>query len=121
METTNYRIIVDTGDMDGAGTDANVFLTIFGSNGSSDERQLDNSQDNFEQGSSDNFDLETLDLGDLIRLRVRRDNSGPRPGWFLKRIVVRNEFTNQMWTFPCDRWFAKDEPPFSTDQNLTLS
>ena len=53
---------VVTGNVSHAGTDANVFLTIYGENGDSGERQLSKSETNrnkFERGqvrvSSDKF------------------------------------------------------------------
>lgn len=45
---------VRTGDMHGAGTDANVFLTIFGDLGDTGERKLaksENSKNKFERGA----------------------------------------------------------------------
>lgn len=46
----SYKVEVVTGAMRGAGTDANVFVTLFGENGSSGERPLDNDPANFERG-----------------------------------------------------------------------
>ena len=48
-----YRVHVITGDVKGAGTDANVFITIFGEYGDSGERPLSKSEthtDKFERG-----------------------------------------------------------------------
>lgn len=41
--------MVKTGDLRGAGTDADVFLTIYGPKGDTGERVLDNSANNFER------------------------------------------------------------------------
>lgn len=41
--------------MKGAGTDAQVFLQIYGMNGKSDEIKLENNSDSFEQGQVDKF------------------------------------------------------------------
>ncbi len=49
----NYVVDVCTGDTRGAGTDANVFLTIFGDRGDSGERKLHKSEthsNKFERG-----------------------------------------------------------------------
>ena len=49
----SYHVDVYTGDVRGAGTDANVFLTIFGDRGDSGERKLHKSEtnrDKFERG-----------------------------------------------------------------------
>ena len=45
-----YKITTYTGDKRGAGTDANVAITLFGKSGDSGERKLDNSKNNFERG-----------------------------------------------------------------------
>ena len=48
-----YKVQVFTGDVKNAGTDANVFLTIFGEYGDTGERQLSKSEtytDKFERG-----------------------------------------------------------------------
>lgn len=45
-----YLLGITTGTMRGAGTDANVFITLFGENGTSGEKRLDNDPANFERG-----------------------------------------------------------------------
>ena len=45
----HYQVHVYTGDVWGAGTDANVVITIFGEDGDSGERKLDNTSNNFER------------------------------------------------------------------------
>ena len=57
---------VKTGDVRNAGTDANVFLKIFGSKGDTDSiklRSSDTSFNKFEKGRTDLFKLETTDIG----------------------------------------------------------
>lgn len=49
-----YKVSVMTGDVYGAGTDANVFLTVYGDLGDTGERKLRKSETNsnkFERGS----------------------------------------------------------------------
>lgn len=50
-----YEITVWTGDVRGAGTDANVFIQMYGESGKSEEYKLRNKTDNFEQGQMDKF------------------------------------------------------------------
>ena len=61
---------VVTGDLSGSGTDANVFLIIFGEYGDSGEIALRNSvtyKDKFERGHTDVFLLkDMLSLGEFI-------------------------------------------------------
>ena len=45
---------------------------------------------------TDTFTIYAIDLGPLTKVRIRHDNSGNRPGWFLDRIDitdVNNEIT----------------------------
>lgn len=65
LETT-YTVNVRTGDKRGGGTDANVFLIIFGENGNSGELALKESstnKDKFERGHTDVFTFNMLSLG----------------------------------------------------------
>jgi hypothetical protein len=48
-----YIATVETGAIQSAGTDANVYLTLFGERGESGERELDNDENNFEIGKTD--------------------------------------------------------------------
>ncbi|MER5890656.1 PLAT/LH2 domain-containing protein [Streptomyces sp. NPDC001941] len=120
-DLTDYQISVFTGNVNGAGTDANVFLTLYGSRGSSDELQLDSEGDDFERASTSVFTYTLEDLGDLRKVRVRHDNSGARPGWFLSRILVRDMDGDREWTFPCSLWLATDEFDEQIDRTLDLA
>ena len=50
-----YEVTVWTGDVRGAGTDANVFIQMYGEYGKTEEKQIRNRSDNFEQGQKDIF------------------------------------------------------------------
>ena len=63
---TSYTVNVVTGDKRGGGTDANVFMIIFGDNGNSGELALKESsthKDKFERGNTDVFTFNMLSLG----------------------------------------------------------
>lgn len=100
-----YEIIIITGDEKGAGTDANVFITVFGSNGDSGCRQLRQKFRNlFERGQTDRFLLEMLDMGELLRVRVEHDNTRLSPGWLLDRVEVTNTANGVTTIFLCGKW-----------------
>lgn len=50
-----YEIEVHTGDVRGAGTDANVFVVLYGKEKKSEQFWLENKTDNFERGDVDKF------------------------------------------------------------------
>lgn len=47
---SKYKVTTYTGDKSGAGTDANVYITMFGEFGDSGEKPLTSSKNNFERG-----------------------------------------------------------------------
>lgn len=105
-----YEVIVTTGFEKGAGTDANVFVTVFGVNGDSGKRALKNKLWNlFERGRTNRFYLETLDLGELKKVRIEHDNSGmASSGWLLERVEITNSATGVSTIFPCGKWLDEN-------------
>ena len=64
LAAIKYEVIVYTGDVSGAGTNANVWITVFGEHGDSGKRPLKQSFRNlFEKNQMDKFTVECLDLG----------------------------------------------------------
>ena len=43
-------------------------------------------------------------MGDLNAIRVRHDNSGVLPGWYLNRIEISEG--DKKYVFECNKWFA---------------
>lgn len=100
-----YEIIVITGDVKAAGTDANVFITMYGVNGDSGKRHLRQKFRNlFERGRTDRFVLEMLDLGELLRVKVEHDGTSPNSGWYLECIEVTNTANSVTTIFYCGKW-----------------
>lgn len=70
-----YLVEVLTGDVARAGTNANVFLTMFGENAKSAEIHLAHSEthaNKFERNHRDKFHIEAPDLGYLQAIRIRQ-------------------------------------------------
>ncbi|GLC44364.1 hypothetical protein PLESTF_000049800 [Pleodorina starrii] len=104
-----YEITTVTSDIKGAGTDANVFMVIYGNKNTSGEVKLENGPDNFSRNRTDVFLVDLLPLGDVYQLRVGHDAKGNNPRWHLDRVIVRNKTLNSApLVFPCGQWFATD-------------
>lgn len=56
----NYEVTVVTGDVWAAGTNASVFLQIYGEEGKSELIQLKSRSNNFERGTTEIFKVGTL-------------------------------------------------------------
>ncbi|XP_030598877.1 lipoxygenase homology domain-containing protein 1 [Archocentrus centrarchus] len=104
-----YIVSVFTADMKGSGTDADVFLNIFGVNGDTGERRLDSDKNNFERGSEDKFTIEAPNLGRLRKITIGHNNRGSSAGWFLDKVVIDDMGNKELYEFPVNRWFAMDE------------
>lgn len=114
-----YRVVVKTGGVDRAGTDANVFITLRGSKGNSGERQLNSTRDDFERNSAGVYAVPTdKSLGEIQRVRIRHDNTGTRPGWFLDYITVHEDESDRMWFFPCSRYLSVGNDDGLIDRTL---
>ncbi|XP_016111282.1 lipoxygenase homology domain-containing protein 1 [Sinocyclocheilus grahami] len=109
-----YEVTVVTGDTQNAGTDTNIFISVFGANGSMEEMLLAKHADRFERGQEDTFNLEIDDIAPLKKLRVRIDGTGSRPDWFLDKIIMRNLSTEEVYVFTYEEWLSKTKGPKRT-------
>jgi hypothetical protein len=124
LAATSYHVSVKTGDMRMAGTDANVFIKIFGSKGDTGKLQLksaDNNKNKFERGRMDNFKLEATDIGALQKIRIGHDGSAPGAGWFLDSVTVDIPSKGEKYTFACHRWLDAKESDGLTEIEIEPS
>ncbi|KXJ04679.1 Lipoxygenase-likey domain-containing protein 1, partial [Exaiptasia diaphana] len=84
-----YEIAVYTGNVFGAGTDAKVFITLYGEKGISPEKELDTKNSNdFERDHTDIYLLDFPFEGTLKKIKIRHDNSWFGSGWFLEKVSI---------------------------------
>merc|ERR1712013_485424 len=106
ITTTTYDIEVRTGDKSGAGTDANVFIILFGDKCTTDKIILKDSKTNkkmFERDQVDVFTVECVEVGKIEKITVGHDNKGGFAGWYLSSVKVAH------LEFVADRWLDKKE------------
>ncbi|MGY1727829.1 PLAT/LH2 domain-containing protein [Geodermatophilus sp. SYSU D01062] len=89
----DYDITVFTGDVDGAGTDGNVWIWMDGLLGGrlvrSGWQELDNdAHDDFERGAADHFSLRLPSLGTIEAVYVYFEPSGLRSDWYFDRVII---------------------------------
>jgi hypothetical protein len=86
------QVVVRTSDLPGAGTDAEPWLELIGSNGKCSGRRVprgsaaDPFSSSFSRGAVDRFDLVCGDLGELTECVVGHDGRGSHPGWHLEQV-----------------------------------
>jgi lipoxygenase homology domain-containing protein 1 len=75
-----------------------VFITLYGENGDSGERELrkSNHRNKFERNQVDEFELKAIELGELLKLKIRIDESGFGSAWYLEKIEISNPDTQKL-------------------------
>ena len=110
MATNIYTIWVKTGDDPLAGTDSNVFIQLFGSDGQTEPLHLPPRDIfAFETGSTEKYILEVPDIGELTRCCIGHDNSEGDSGWFVVDVRVQDDETDREWLFKFDQWLGLEE------------
>ncbi len=72
----------------GAGTDASVFINMFGKKSDTGPIPLKKSKTNmnkFERNQTDEFEIDLVDIGEIERIKIWHDNTGPTPDWYLDK------------------------------------
>lgn len=109
----DYEVQVKTGDVKGAGTDANVYLSLISESGiESRAIHLDCKwRDDFEKGNLDSFKVGGISkLGPIGKIILKRDSAGLNDSWYLEWVKVKNlhEIDGKVDCFPCHRWIQSD-------------
>eukprot|EP01043_Picozoa_sp_COSAG02_P027297 COSAG02_NODE_1603_length_11734_cov_5.828105_5_plen_2279_part_00 len=124
---TTYILTVVTSDVRGAGTNAKVYVSLYGEHGEIEERKLPSKRKHFERKRHDVFKLpgpkgqKCREIGTLQRLNVRHDGSGMGSGWHLERIDVKSELSGRAWSFHCNQWLDKGEGDKQIQRELHAS
>eukprot|EP00775_Hariotina_reticulata_P013432 gene13432-13560_t len=109
----NYRLTVTTGNVRGAGTDANVFVVVHGRQGTSRQLALGGADrgNMFKRGQRDAFTVLGQDVGEMTHLVIGHDNSGLTPAWYVEAVQLEHLGTGQLLEFIIGRWLdAKRDP-----------
>lgn len=114
-----FVILVTTGDIEDAGTDARVSLSVSTANGKklvieSLKPWGQKGHNNFEKGHTDTFKGRGTCLPSKpCRMFLESDGKGNKPGWFVEKVTFSQIEPNlsQKKTFNVNRWLARDESP----------
>ncbi len=85
-----YGLVIHTGDLHMAGTDANVTFTLTGTDGSIGVTVNIQLTHRVERNDWNYLTLKSPDLGDIQTITVQRDNQGNAPDWYLYTIKVES-------------------------------
>lgn len=99
-----YRVAVTTGNVRSAGTDANVYIVVFGDQGDTGRKELAKQGKNcFDRGQKDEFRVAGADVGVMSHILIGHDGSGTGPAWYLAEVEVEHMATGQVLHFHANR------------------
>ncbi len=108
MTTPQYQVWVHTGSQPLAGTDSNVYIMLYGTQGRTDWILLP-AEDAFafEENAVDKFLLDLPDLGDPTRVCLSHDESVDS-GWYVNNVRIEGS-DGRTWTFTFNSWIGEEE------------
>ncbi|NXP19468.1 LOXH1 protein, partial [Scytalopus superciliaris] len=106
-----------------AGTEADVYISVYGERGDTGSRQLLRSQKSkkFLKGQTDTFAVEAVHLGHLYKIVIRHSGLGSGNGWFLDKVVIKDPVTDTDYTFLCHRWLDQGQDDGSIARELAVT
>lgn len=118
-----FTLEVHTGDVRGAGTSANVFISLEGTKGSSSKHQIRGHQGGFERGSVVRGELQCQrDISRVKWLVIGHDNSGFGSDWFLDQVVLYPQSDPQdKLYFVCGQWLSRTQGDGEIERTLGVS
>ncbi|XP_009887496.1 PREDICTED: lipoxygenase homology domain-containing protein 1 [Charadrius vociferus] len=123
LPVTVYEVHVTTGDLWNAGTEADVYISVYGERGDTGSRQLLRSQKpkKFLKGQTDIFAVEAVHLGHLYKIVIGHNGLGTGNGWFLDKVVVKDPITDLDYAFLCHRWLDQGQDDGNIARELTVT
>ncbi|XP_074880427.1 oxygen-regulated protein 1 [Buteo buteo] len=123
LPVTVYEVHVTTGELWNAGTEADVYISVYGERGDTGSRQLLRSQKpkKFLKGQTDIFAVEAVHLGHLYKIVIGHNGLGSGNGWFLDKVVIKDPVTDLDFTFLCHRWLDQGQDDGNIARELTVT
>ena len=59
-----------------------------------------------------------VDVGPLTAIRIRHDNSGVLPAWFLSKVEILDTTSNEKYLFECNKWLSLSHGSFKIEHIL---
>ncbi|XP_069106776.1 glutamate-rich protein 3-like isoform X3 [Argopecten irradians] len=114
-----FIITTVTSDKPLAGTDANVYIIINGTNTSSDKIWLKNGK--FGRGQKHKFSKKLYGIGSPIKdIEIGHDGSGEKPTWHVQEVQVYCPRTGIQQTFPVYKLLPQNDPSLVVSEQRSV-
>jgi hypothetical protein len=118
-----YKISIRTGDERNCGLNAQAFIRLFGESrrDRTDRIMLQLARKKrFEPGSSETFQIETLDIGDLKQIELGHDGVGPNDSWFVKHVEISLPLSGRTYLITCNQWLSTEKGDGQTVRRFNI-
>ncbi|XP_071837899.1 uncharacterized protein [Apostichopus japonicus] len=116
-----WRVWIATNENPAAGTDATVYMVVYGDKGKTDDIILGAGDGYFEAGNEDEFTIQIGDVGEIYKIRIGHDDGTEFAGWKCDEVRMQDVHTGEELIFICDRWMSRDEDDSDVCRELAVS
>ena len=108
--TEPYKITIRTGDEKNCGISEQAFIRLYGSNDKTERIMLKLAKrKRFEPGSSEIFQIEAPDIGELRKIELGHDGVGPTENWLVKHVEVSQPTNGRSYFVTCNAWLGTEK------------
>ncbi|OCT76820.1 hypothetical protein XELAEV_18032023mg [Xenopus laevis] len=123
LTDVSYSVNIKTGNLPASGTEADVFITIFGDNGDTCKRKLTplSYPGVLAKGQVNVYEIKAVELGMLTKVHIEHKAVGYGAGWFLDHITIEDSQNQRpKYVFPCQQWLDSGIGDKQTSRELKL-
>ena len=119
----SYKIAILTEDKRGAGSQANVFLSLVGGKGRSIKKRLrpDTQSGGFPRGSTQVVEMSFPDVGRLEAVILEHNGLEEKHSWLVKELKITDIDRAKNYTVPCGRWLSLFRDDCKTTRKLPVN
>ena len=83
---------------------------LSGTKGKTGKIPLGSWRNDFEEGRTDEYTVQAMDVGEVLMIQLYNDGSGllKTSDWFVNKIVITSSTQDNAFHFPCYRWIVSD-------------
>ncbi|KAI8499909.1 hypothetical protein Bbelb_222260 [Branchiostoma belcheri] len=101
----SYAMEFHTGVQRGAGTTADVWITLTGTWLRTDRIKMEKSFfDEFERGAVSRFHFKSVDVEEVLLVTLESSSKGFWHDWYVENVFVNDRKRGRRYEFPCHRW-----------------
>ncbi|XP_046555627.1 lipoxygenase homology domain-containing protein 1-like [Haliotis rubra] len=104
-DMTKFQVTITTGSISHAGTHSNVFLSMTGDGGVTNEANLNAGNKHlYGQGHVDKVEIFAPSVGHIRSIHIRHDAHGHNPSWYIEQVTIEDGVG--VYEFPCHCWLS---------------